>query len=119
MLFRSKISPGEPSNMFFLLAFEVIHLPQSACSKDDALQNILSMLITLDTSHLEISTLNDVAESNMYSMVVLNKKGETKALKKAVSNDREQRVRPDSTQKGDGSSLNLNLSQDKKDFAKE
>ena len=51
----------------------------------------------------------------------MNKKGEVKAIKKAASNDREQRVRPESTQKADGSSLNLNPSQgqDKQDFAKE
>ena len=29
--------PGEPSNMFSLLALEVSHLPQRTCAKDDAL----------------------------------------------------------------------------------
>ena len=32
-----QIFPDEPSNMSSLLAFEVPHLPQSACAKDDAL----------------------------------------------------------------------------------
>ena len=32
-----QIFPDEPSNVSFLLAFEVSHLPQSACAKDDAL----------------------------------------------------------------------------------
>ena len=32
-----QIFPDEPSNVSSLLAFEVPHLPQSACAKDDAL----------------------------------------------------------------------------------
>ena len=62
---RAQIFPDEPSNMFALLAFEVLHLPQSACAKDDALLNILFMLVTPDTSQLEMSMLNDNAESNI------------------------------------------------------
>ena len=59
----AQISPDEPSNISSLLAFEVSHAsPQSVCAKDDALENILSMLITRDTSHLEMSPLKDDAE---------------------------------------------------------
>ena len=32
----AQISPDEPSNISSLVAFEVSHLPQSACAKDDA-----------------------------------------------------------------------------------
>ena len=35
--FVAQISPDEPTNMSPLLAFEVNHLPQSVCAKDDAL----------------------------------------------------------------------------------
>ena len=58
------------SNISVLTAVEVLHAPQRVCVKDDAPENILSMLATLDTSHLEISTLNDDAEKNMCSMSV-------------------------------------------------
>ena len=33
----AQISPDEPTNISSLIAFEVSHLPQSACAKDDAL----------------------------------------------------------------------------------
>ena len=53
--------PGESLNIPSLSAVEVIHAPQSVCAKDDAPENISSMLITLDTFHLERSPLNDDA----------------------------------------------------------
>ena len=53
--------PDEPANIPSFLAVEVLHAPQSSCSKDDAPENISSMLVTLDTSHLERSPLNDDA----------------------------------------------------------
>ena len=57
-----EIDPGEPSNMRCLLAFERTQArPQSFCLNDFASVNMLSMLDTLDTSHLERSPLNDVA----------------------------------------------------------
>ena len=58
----TQIRPGDLSNIPSLSAVEVIHAPQSVCAKDDAPENISFMLITLDTSHLEISALNDEAE---------------------------------------------------------
>ena len=63
-----QIFPDEPTNIPSLSAVEVFHLPQSACAKDEAPKNILSMLITLDTSHLEMSLLKDDAEANMFVM---------------------------------------------------
>ena len=57
-----QIRPDEPSNIPFLSAVEVLHAPQSVCEKDDALRNMDFMLATLDTSHLEMSLLNDDAE---------------------------------------------------------
>ena len=51
--------PDEPSNIPSLCAVEMDHAPQSVCVKDDAPENIFSMLFTLDTSHLEMSPLND------------------------------------------------------------
>ena len=54
--------PGEPSNIPFLYALDVTHAPQSVCAKDDALENMSHMLVTQDTSHLEMSPLNDDAE---------------------------------------------------------
>ena len=53
--------PDESLNIPSLSAVEVIHTPQSVCAKDDAPENISSMLITLDTFHLERSPLNDDA----------------------------------------------------------
>ena len=57
-----QIRPGEPSNMFCFSAVEVLHSPQSVCVNDDALLNMPIMVVTLDTSHLETSPLNDDAE---------------------------------------------------------
>ena len=57
-----QIRSDEPSNIPSLFAVEVSHAPQSVCAKDDAPLNISSMLVTLDTSHLERSPLNDDAE---------------------------------------------------------
>ena len=54
--------PGEFLNMSNLFAAEVTHTPLSVFSKDDAPENISPMFVTLDTSHLERSTLNDDAE---------------------------------------------------------
>ena len=56
-----QIRPDEPSNIPSLFASEVSHAPQSVFAKDDAPENISSMLITLDTFHLERSPLNDDA----------------------------------------------------------
>ena len=57
-----QIRPNEPSNIPSLSAVEVSHAsPQRVCAKDDAPENISSMLVTLVTSHLEIPPLNDDA----------------------------------------------------------
>ena len=65
-----QIFPDEPSNILVLTALEVNHAPQSVCEKDDAESNMRAILITLDTSHSEMSLLNDDAELNMSSMLV-------------------------------------------------
>ena len=57
-----QICPDEPSNIPSLSAVEVSHAPQRVCANDDAPENILAMSVTLDTSHLETSPLNDVEE---------------------------------------------------------
>ena len=57
-----QILPDEPSNILSLSAVEVNQAPQSACAKDDAAKNMTLMFVTLDTSHLEISLLNDDPE---------------------------------------------------------
>ena len=58
-----QIRPEDPVNIPFVFsAFEVNHAPHSVCENDDAPANILSMFFTLDTSHLEMSLLNDLAE---------------------------------------------------------
>ena len=62
MVVVAEISPDDPLNIPLLSAVEVYHLPQRVCENDDAPENISFMLITLDTSHLEISALNDEAE---------------------------------------------------------
>ena len=54
--------PEEPANIPSLSAVEVSHAPQRDCAKDDAPTNISSILVTLDTSHLDTSPLNDNAE---------------------------------------------------------
>ena len=70
LILSAQIRPGEPSNIRYLSAVEVTHAPQSVCAKDDAPENISSILVTLETSHLERSLLNDLAEKNMSSMLV-------------------------------------------------
>ena len=54
--------PVEPSNISVLSAVEVLHTPQSVCVNDDAERNMPTMSVTLDTSHLDMSPLNDDAE---------------------------------------------------------
>ena len=63
-----QIAPDEPSNIPFLSAVEMYHKPQSACANDDAPENIFSMLVTLDTSHLEMSALNDDASGTLFAL---------------------------------------------------
>ena len=56
------IDPGEKSNMICFVAFERTQAaPQSVCLNDFAPKNIRSILATLDTSHFEMSPLNDIA----------------------------------------------------------
>ena len=57
-----QIRPDEPSNILTLSAVDVLHTPQSVCANDDAPENMSTISVTLDTSHLEMSPLNDVAE---------------------------------------------------------
>ena len=60
------IDPGESLNIDFLVAFDWDQAGvQSFCVKADAPRNISFMSVTLDTSHFEMSALNDVASSNM------------------------------------------------------
>ena len=59
------IDPDDPLNMNLLLAFQSAQsAPQSCWLNDDASKNTLSMLVTRDTSHFEMSLLNAVALSN-------------------------------------------------------
>ena len=60
----------EPRNILVCFAVELLHVPQSVCVKDLATANICSMLVTRDTSHLEMSQLNASAEWNMPTMLV-------------------------------------------------
>ena len=60
-----QIRPDDPSNIPSLSAFDVSHVPQSVCAKDDAPWNIMFMAVTPDTSHLEMSRLNEDAEANI------------------------------------------------------
>ena len=56
------IFPDEPENMPDLpLAVDFCHAPQSVWEKAFAPWNMKSILVTLDTSHLERSPLNDDA----------------------------------------------------------
>ena len=75
--------PGEPSNMPSLSAFEVNHSPQRVRAKAEDPSNILFMLVTLDTFHLEMSALNIVACANIAPMLVTldTSHFETSALK--------------------------------------
>ena len=53
-------------NISRLVAFEYTQAaPQSSCLNDVALLNMLSMLVTLDTSQCEMSPLNDGASQNI------------------------------------------------------
>ena len=56
-----QIRADDSENIAFLSAVEVAHAPQSVCANDDAPWNIRCMLVTLDTSQSERSTLNDDA----------------------------------------------------------
>ena len=69
-LLSAQILPGELSNIQRLFADEVTHSPQSVRAYDVAPENISSMLVTLDTSHLDMSLLNDDAEWNIPHMLV-------------------------------------------------
>ena len=62
LLLEVQIRPDEPSNILSLSAVEANQAPQSVCAKDDAAKNMTFILVTLDTSHLEMSLLNDDAE---------------------------------------------------------
>ena len=75
-------------------------------------------------NHPKLSKLLDLPQMNMqvnlYSSVIHNLKGsDIKAVAMAASNIRELRVRPESSQKSDGSALNLvaNEGQEKEAFA--
>ena len=60
------IDPDDPVNMPVLVAFESTHAaPQRFRLNDNAPENILSMFVTLDTSHFEMSPLNESAPANM------------------------------------------------------
>ena len=56
-----QIRPSEKANISSVSAVEVCHSPQRVCANDDAPKNICFMLVTLNTSHLEMSPLNDEA----------------------------------------------------------
>ena len=56
------ICPDEPVNIPLFVAVDFCHAPQSVWLKDFAESNMPFMLVTLDTSHLEMSPLNDDAE---------------------------------------------------------
>ena len=60
------IDPGEFSNMSTFLAFDRTQAaPQRFCLNPTAFENISSISTTLDTSHFEISQLNDAVIRNM------------------------------------------------------
>ena len=50
--------------------FFVSHVPQRVWENEEAPSNMVSMLISLDTSHLDMSMLNDDAEANMPLMSI-------------------------------------------------
>ena len=53
--FEVDIDPADPSNIFFMDAFDETQALQQSCQeKDAAAENILSMLDTLDTFHISI-----------------------------------------------------------------
>ena len=60
------MDPGEPANMSLFVALEwTQRAPHRFCLKDAAFRNMFFMLITLETSHFEMSLLNDVAPWNI------------------------------------------------------
>ena len=60
------IDPDDPANMDSLVDFECTQaVPQSSCLKDSAPANMKSMFVTLETSHLEMSLLNDLELQNI------------------------------------------------------
>ena len=60
------IEPGEFLNMSVIVALEWTHAsPQRVWLNDVASLNMYSILVTLDTSHFEMSPLNDSAPWNM------------------------------------------------------
>ena len=60
------MNPSEFTNMFLFKALErAQESPQSFRLKDFAPQNMKFMLVTCDTSHFQMSMLNDVASLNM------------------------------------------------------
>ena len=64
------IDPDDPANIEDFLAFEWTQVaPQSFRLKESAPINIKSIFVTLDTSHFEMSTLNNVAEEKRSSMI--------------------------------------------------
>ena len=60
--------PGDPWNIIFLLAFEWDQAPQSVRENLVAPLNIISIVVTFDTSHLEMSALNAAAFQNIPSI---------------------------------------------------
>ena len=80
----SQIRPDESSNIESLSALEVNHAPQRLRVKADAEENIATMVFTLETSHLEMSPLNDDAEANMPNMLVTS---DTSHLEMSPLND--------------------------------
>ena len=61
--------PDEPSNITRLFAFELTQAaPQSVCLNDVAPRNISAIVVTLDTSHFDMSLLNEVASRNIPDM---------------------------------------------------
>ena len=70
VLVAVQIRPDDPSNIPCLSAVEVCHTPQSVCAKADASANMPRIVVTLDTSHVEMSPLNDDASANMYAISV-------------------------------------------------
>ena len=58
----SDIDPDEPANIELLLAFEWTQAaPQSFCLNDVACRNMSFILVTFETSHIEMEPLKDVA----------------------------------------------------------
>ena len=70
LILMVQIRPDDPVNIPSFFAVEVSQAPQSVCAKDDAPENISFMPVTLDTSHLEMSLLNNDAEANMPHILV-------------------------------------------------